>query len=922
MRQTVSNRSKGIIRALESTSKSEVTPSELQSLQDFTKASDETFTQAGKDLKARVLLSVRFYKSLRSSDAVETIVPKSGFMPGVDSFLDKFVEHYKTNPKFRSSLVVLLMKGYVAKVDGIKNPKYGTKVLNFMMALAASGDKKAFEYVSGNLCSCSLRWMKTLMTKKRTAPFIELTPAQIIDRITSNISKIRSSFANDSMRVAFTVGLDATCLVKGFQLSSSHGAIVGGIHPNHFISVNDRTPEEVKVLLKDCIDGKYGEAAPEIKVAVICFQRTPPTMCPYLVLVGQPQSINLNSTFGSMVISLCESAAEKSGNTVVLNQSTDGVSCEVEYNLDMICGYLQGKHDHTALPDTNHNIKNQRYQYIGGSSPASIGHYVFDSFMLVEAGVSKECIRIEDFASDALPMKLASTSTIRNLIACSFPDVGNCAVTIVSLAFMRLRSYSVNARKLDWKARAIYSWATLLWVTSFHTSGSTMMANKRNMLLESVGILFLVCRDDVHHPRRLTSECNEHTYGNWRMILREFNVEQLIRIVQKSMIKTNALFESQLVTSRSSTTFKGHQNTFPEYLAAMQADMSGAIAGPVHVTLDCTPAVTQLWNEVKGVIEVTNSFMLPFLKLFGVEVGNGLSPFATNIDTPDDLVIQLRQFFRPARRDARGATSFSLAVNNGADATSVDEEEDSVLDDDNDDDDDDTSSSGGVSTITNHAAEIQQLDVDNEEDEDDDVIVVSKEDEAATADKVENFFDSGASSDAYDMFKSLLGCGDITSVCDWALNLVELLQLGKMEKGALTAASKYNSRNGRWFGQKPKKDSLVEDGGDADLYIERDSMIQLTCKRGNTEAIENYRVLAFFTKYYNKWFVAMEKRFLWENDVSKHKNVRVLVRLMKKTGSNYHEVALEAGGDWNPKQVFCIKSFKDILNVGNVLVTM
>ena len=36
------------------------------------------------------------------------------------------------------------------------------------------------------------------------------------------------------------------------------------------------------------------------------------------------------------MISLCESAAEKSSNTVVLNQSTDTISCEVEYNLDMI----------------------------------------------------------------------------------------------------------------------------------------------------------------------------------------------------------------------------------------------------------------------------------------------------------------------------------------------------------------------------------------------------------------------------------------------------------------------------------------------------------------------------------------------------------------------------------------------------------
>ena len=108
----------------------------------------------------------------------------------------------------------------------------------------------------------------------------------------------------------------------------------------------------------------------------------------------------------------------------------------------------------------------------------------------------------------------------------------------------------------------------------------------------------------------------------------------------------------------------------------------------------------------------------------------------------------------------------------------------------------------------------------------------------------------------------------------------------------MTIASKYNSRNGRWFSQKPKKDVLVEDSGDADLYIERDSLIQLTCERGNSEAIENYRVLAFFTKYHNKWFVSMEKRFLWEVDISKRKNVRVLARLMKQSGSGYQEVAL------------------------------
>ena len=82
----------------------------------------------------------------------------------------------------------------------------------------------------------------------------------------------------------------------------------------------------------------------------------------------------------------------------------------------------------------------------------------------------------------------------------------------------------------------------MLWFTSFHTSGSTMLANMRNMVLETVGLLFLVARDDVLHPRRNTSECNEHTYGMWRTMLREFNAEQLTRIVHKSNLKTDCVF--------------------------------------------------------------------------------------------------------------------------------------------------------------------------------------------------------------------------------------------------------------------------------------------------------------------------------------------------------------------------------------------
>ena len=921
MRQTIKNRGEALVRAFECTRKSEITPVDLKFMSDFTKAADATFSAEGKSLKQRLMLASSFYKSVNSGAAANAVKSTSGYLPGIDPFLASFIKNYKENPSFRDSLVVNLMKGYVAKVDGVKNPQYGLKVLNFFLALSASGDKRAFEFVSGNLAGVSLRWMKHLTAKKRPPPFIHVSDDDLVQRITSHVSKIRASGGNPKRRVALSIGIDATALVPTFQVAPSHGAIVGGQHPNDMLSIVDKSPEQVKELLKECNEGKYGDAAPEIKCVIVSFQDTPPGMSPYFTLTGYPQSVNKNSDFGTRVLNACDRAAKEDGNVAVLNQSTDGVSCDVDGNLDVTCEYLQGRINYVSLPDTNHNIKNHRYQLIGGSSPASIGNFVFDPHMLRKAGVAKDLIRVVDWASDALPVKLASVDTIDKVIGCEFADIGNCSVTIVSLAFMRLRSYSVNTRKLEWKQRAIFSWATLLWVTSHHTSGSTMMTNKRNMLLESIGILFLVARSDVSQPRRATSEPNEHSYGAWRMLLREFNMEQLLRIVEKSKIKLDAIFESGLVTSRSKTYFKGYQQTYPEFIESLVASSNGGISmsGPVNVDLNM-PAVDQLWDEVKGVMEVTTAWMKPFLNLFGVTEGNGLSPFATDINTPSDLMVMVKQFFRPPKRDTRG---IGTVVDDNTDDDSVVEL---------DDDEPAATSNGdssGANIVVDHVTEIQQVDVDGDltgDEDDTDTVAPAVDPEVAV--EVENFFDVGTSDDLQYVFRTLLHCGNLNDVSVHARELVKLLQLGKSEKGAVTTASKYNSLNGRWFSQKVKKDDAGSGNGDnstnddGGVYIQRDSLIQLKCKRGKSESVENYRVLAFFTKSYNKWFVALEDKFLWYNEESKRQKVRVLARLMRKSGSSYEEVELKAGGDWGAKHVYCIKAFQDILNVENELCAM
>ena len=92
--------------------------------------------------------------------------------------------------------------------------------------------------------------------------------------------------------------------------------------------------------------------------------------------------------------------------------------------------YLVGASGQLSYPDMNHNVKNLRYQDFGGSGDvlAVIGNYVIDSMLLRIAKVAKELIRIEDFASDALVLRLASSKTISALLTIETADIGNLMV--------------------------------------------------------------------------------------------------------------------------------------------------------------------------------------------------------------------------------------------------------------------------------------------------------------------------------------------------------------------------------------------------------------------------------------------------------------------------------------------------------------
>jgi hypothetical protein len=131
-------------------------------------------------------------------------------------------------------------------------------------------------------------------------------------------------------------------------------------------------------------------------------------------------------------MAVCVEACKNAGNAVVLNDSTDGVSCEVQSNYEQQKKFLRGESSQLSLVDPNHNLKNFRFQATGGSGvvPAVFGNHVFDVMLLKKAGIRKELVRVEDYASDALVLQLASDKVVRSLLKLDTADTGNKMVSV------------------------------------------------------------------------------------------------------------------------------------------------------------------------------------------------------------------------------------------------------------------------------------------------------------------------------------------------------------------------------------------------------------------------------------------------------------------------------------------------------------
>jgi len=85
------------------------------------------------------------------------------------------------------------------------------------------------------------------------------------------------------------------------------------------------------------------------------------------------------------------------------------------------------------------------------------------------------------------------------------------AATAYTLYFMRLHLYCVNTKGITAKVRIYGLWASTIWFTSLHGISNV---TEKNIVLATVGMVFIVCRNDGEHPQFATTKPLEHHFGN------------------------------------------------------------------------------------------------------------------------------------------------------------------------------------------------------------------------------------------------------------------------------------------------------------------------------------------------------------------------------------------------------------------------
>jgi hypothetical protein len=215
------------------------------------------------------------------------------------------------------------------------------------------------------------------------------------------------------------------------------------------------------------------------------------------------------------------------------------------------------------------------------------------------------------------------------------------------------------------------------------------------------------------------------------------------------------------------------------------------------------------------VIEYSNAIATSFLSLFGIEDGNGLSTCVTSIDEPSDLRGLISQFFKPPKQDNQGhravmtGSSANINANNNT-PDQVDDNNDEVNNNGKDEDNNsamDTATALSPEMIASHVSFINEFKSESVADHVSNNVNESIWDEDKDECEVSPDTNDGENhginlSKCFEQFMELMNCNKLDAVSRLALNLIQMLKLGKMSSGSIDSQSEYMSRNQRWFKAK------------------------------------------------------------------------------------------------------------------------
>ncbi len=722
----------------------------------------------------------------------------------------------------------------------------------------------AFDYTSGNLIGPSLCMMQRRNAADRSPPYIHCNEEIIVNRIKNTLV---STADCSSGPVTISLSFDGTKLPRVLSLNYTYNAIVGGAYPNHWISVDGKDEEWITAKLGSDSDIVR---ANEVKLAVVSVQRTKLSRPCFFTLLGQPQTINMSSTFNDAVTKLVINASKETKMFDLASVCTDGVGCDNKWILEQLYNFLCGKSRYVGSVDTNHNSKNARYQVFGASSAVWIGTTIIDPELLHLAGVAHDLWQVKDFASDLLILKLASADTVEKLCSLVDEDQGCIGVICATLYFMRARLCSVNSKSVCYRDRLILMWSSMLWTTSlgykstYKTNQATMLANRRNIATEAIAFVFLFVREDIVNPRRCTSEPCEHTFGGWRTDRCEATLEETIWIEEKRQRKVNAIYDGGLSVSRDPKK-SGYQATWANFVTSdrdSNKKSTDKMGGVAPVAFNGDNLVDSLWSHVKPIINECSNCMNVLFDKLGVDASEK-SPFLRQFDSPRELASVYKDY----------------VFKEGNEGNLYENEEDECYSTATQD----MNGNGDIDDQMNRIKEFLDVTIGDTKDGGDkrnnddtpapDIAIATNHvDDAAE-------YESPSGSDIVSGWKTVIE----SSLEELAINCRNgMRMLSTKSKGSVNNETKRKSLMGRWL--TTKKKSSADDSNCDQKFLERNVHVTLEMTErfgGKVQtSIEHYRILAVNTKSYNKWLLCDIGKHSWEKTIVRGK-CRVLLHMIK-----------------------------------------